>query len=311
MLNKQFKPILILIIFFLNFALPAHANFKENFKEGIKEFFLIGEKYLTDQEIEEEFINDNFLPALNEICDLHKQAYLLDDKNVQKGYKEFLENKNNMYKNRLFYENVNFWANDNKKILDYQLDKLFKEHEFYSYKSKYGTYKRNCLMIKREKLQEIGKQQIDEIYEMYAKWQRIADEVYHYSLAYESKKKTNYYKNKYGVSFGGNLDFLLVAPYGGPEIGKYYTTYMYLTVTQTIPGGVIVSSGVAPSVGYKPHFKHAFIVTNKNYVTRQNITGRFKYIGTYSYINSLNSKITVWKFVEIAPPTEKFYFIGK
>ena len=39
MLNKQIKPILILIILFLNFALPAHANFKENFKEGIKEFF--------------------------------------------------------------------------------------------------------------------------------------------------------------------------------------------------------------------------------------------------------------------------------
>ena len=31
--------LLILIILFLNFALPAHANFKENFKEGIKEFF--------------------------------------------------------------------------------------------------------------------------------------------------------------------------------------------------------------------------------------------------------------------------------
>ena len=292
-------------------ALSVNANLKESFKNEIKAFFKIGETYLTNQEIEEQYLNEKLLPALDEICSLHKKAYLIDDQDVQKGYKEFLSNKNNMYKNRVFYENVNFWANDNKQIFDYQIEKLYKDNMFYRYRSKYGTYENNHLYIKEEKFKEISKQQVDEINDMYEKWQKIADEVYRYSFAYELTKEKNYYKNKYGAVLGGQLDLLLLSPYGGPETSKYYNTHGYLTVTQAIPGGVIVSSGSAQAFGYQPHFKHAFIVTSKNYVTGQNITGNFQYVGTYSYINPLKARVTVWKFKELNPPSERFYFVSK
>ncbi len=292
-------------------TLSVNANIKEEFKNGVKAFFKIGETYLTNQEIEELYLNEKLLPALDEICSFHKKSYLIDDQDVQKGYKKFLSNKNNMYKNRVFYENVNFWANDNKKIFDYQIDKLYKDYEFYNYKSMYGTYEQKGLYIKEAKFKEISKQQVDEINDMYEKWQKIADEVYHYSFAYEMTKRQNYYKNKYGAVLGGQLDLLLLSPYGGPETGKYYNTHGYLTVTQAIPGGVIVSSGSAQAFGYQPHFKHAFIVTSKNYVTGQNITGNFQYVGTYSYINPLKARVTVWKFKELNPPSERFYFVAK
>lgn len=296
-------------LFLITFITCNVSYAKGNFKENLREFFQI-EDYVSKDEIENDFINNQYLKELDRVCEPHFKGYAIDNKEIQELYKKFKTNKNNMYQNRVLYETARDFANDNLGILENQLENLYKAHKSYEYSSKYGKYTYK-LHFSKDELESYGFEEINKVRDMYKEWQHIADEVYRYSFAYELTKEKNYYKNKYGAVLGGQLDLLLLSPYGGPETGKYYNTHGYLTVTQAIPGGVIVSSGSAQAFGYQPHFKHAFIVTSKNYVTGPNITGNFQYVGTYSYINPLKARVTVWKFKELNPPSERFYFVAK
>ena len=208
------------------------------------------------------------------------------------------------------YEIVQNFVLDNTKILETQLKNLYAAHNHYRYTSKYGKYS-YFLTFEDKELEKYGIVQIDKLKNMYNEWKRICDEVYNYSYNYEIKKRDNFYKTKYNTVYAGNIDILLLDPYKSPKVGEYYTTQMHLNIIQALDEGVLVSSGQAGAYGYQPHFKNAYILTNKSYVTGQNIVGHFQYIGTYTYSTALEVRNTVWKFKEIAPPSETFYFVCK
>ncbi|MBO5737839.1 hypothetical protein J6R97_00705 [bacterium] len=304
MKNKK----LILWILLVVILITQNSSFA-SFKEGVKSYFQL-EDFVSEEQAKQEFINEIFLKELDKACEPHLKAYEKDNKDIQDMYQKFKANKNNMYQNRLLYEMAHDFAKDNENIFETQLNNLFRAHNHYKYTSKYGRYS-YYLTFEDKELEQYGIVQIYKIKNMYKEWERIADEVWNYSYDYETKKRDNYYKSKYNAVYGGNIDTLLLAPYSSPKIGEYYTTQMHLNVLQALNGGVLVSSGQAHAYGYQPHFKNAYIVTNKSYVTGQNITGYFQYIGTYTYTTTLGAKNTVWKFKEITPPSDTFYFVHK
>lgn len=282
---------------------------KVNFKESLKSYFQV-EDYVSEEDAKKEFINDVYLKELDKIYNFLEEHYAQDNPKIQESYQKFLKNKNNMYDNRVLYESAKDFVDDYKKVSETQLKNLYAAHNHYRYTSKYGRYS-YFLTFEDKELEQYGIVQIYKIKNMYNEWQKIADEVYNYSYEYETKKRDNFYRNKYNAVYGGDIDILLLDPYKSPKVGQYYTTQMHLNIIQALGGGVLVSSGQASAYGYRPHFKNAYIVTNKAYITGQNIAGHFQYLGTYTYTTALGARNTVWKFKEINPPSDTFYFIYK
>ncbi len=301
------KKIFILLSVFLIACNISYA--RVDVKEGIKSFCQV-EDYVSEDDVKKEYINNTFLKEFDKIYEFHKEYYGKEDLRIQELYQKFLKNKNNMHDNRVLYETANDFVDDYMKVLETQLKNLYAAHKHYQYTSKYGRYS-YYLTFEDNELENYVILKINKIKDMYNNWKNIANEVYQYSYDYETKKRDNYYKNKYNAVYGGNIDVLLLDSYGSPKIGYYYTTQMHLNILQAINGGILVRSGQASAYGYQPHFKNAYIITNKAYVTGQNITGRFQYIGTYSYTNTLGAKNTVWKFKELTPPSDTFYFVYK
>ena len=311
LLNKESRSIIknVVILSLITVVTCNISYAKVNFKEGLKSYFQ-AEDYVSEEDARNKFINDVYLKELDKIYELHQKAFDVDNPKIQSLYEKFKKNKNNMYDNRYLYETAHDFVSDNTKILEAQLKNLYAAHNHYSYTSKYGKYS-YFLTFEDKELEQYGIVQIYKLKNMYNEWKKIADEVYKYSYNYETKKRDNFYKNKYNAVYGGDIDILLLDPYKSPKVGQYYTTQMHLNIIQALGGGVLVSSGQASAYGYRPHFKNAYIVTNKSYVTGQNIAGHFQYLGTYSYTTAFGARNTVWKFKEITPPSDTFYFVYK
>lgn len=141
---------------------------------------------------------------------------------------------------------------------------------------------------------------------------RIASEVYKYSVNYETKNLTKIKKTTGFIPDGNILSVLL-----GYKAPTKNSVYFYkanpvprLEVLQNIAGGLLIkprSQAVYYSYAGRP--KTIFVTTSKKFADDELIHNDmyFVYQGHYSYINALGTKNTVYRFKEISKNEYNIY----
>lgn len=262
----------------------------------------------------------------------------IDNKELDDIYKEFQENKNNIYNNKILYDNL-------YEDFIFYYDKLSEKYVDDIYKNGYKQYiddflsqfprDWNVMCLKNDKYscvlsynipnleylkswEELKDKTINDknldvgniynvINEYKTKATSIAQQIQDYSIKYETNKVKNFYKSKYlNISNSGIMLEDIIVGNDVPQKNEYYDSYMPLEIVQVMPNGVIVKNSFS-----EWNSKYIFVLTNKNYVDKQLIQGRFLYRGIYRYKTVLGSTATIYKFEEIPYPTGEYYFINK
>jgi len=243
---------------------------------------------------------------------LWSNAIKADKDNIDKDYKQFLVNKNNMQNNYKTYKKLIAYSNQYNEVsegLKGSIKDLFEKYYLADFPVK--TFSEYLIYLKTN-IPEANKYLIlcnDAAWnaKIYIKY---ADEIKSYSANYEKLKQKNHPDPKI---YRYSIEDLLVYKYTAfnkehfYQLYNDYGAYMILKVIQTVPNGVLVEKPYVDTFG-EP--KTIFIRTNKQFADGEVIKQQINlvYTGYYSY-NSLLGVRKVWAFKEVNPVTQKYYFL--
>lgn len=284
-----------------NFIVGKYGNPQENFKKLNTEVAKTCETFLNKQ-----------IKYKNGQNILYINAIKTDKANIDKVYKDFLVNKDNMQNNYKTYEKLIEYSNQYNEVsegLKATLKDLFEKYYVVDFPVKtFSEY----LIFAKNNIPEANKYLAlcnDAAWNAKV-YKKQADEIMSYSVNYEKLKQKNHPDSQI---YKYSIEDLLVNKYTTfykehiYQLYNDYGPYMILKVIQSLPGGILVQKPYSNNFG-EP--KTVFIKTNKQFADGEVIKEQIylAYTGYYSY-NSFLGVRKVWAFKEVNPAHQKYYFI--
>lgn len=302
-MKRKLQILLLILVLSTSFFNTSFALTKSEIKSNIKPFFETEEAQNARKEEEQaKQLYDKYFLELETRFKKWRELENSDNARLQKEYRIYLNNKNNMEYNRNLCDMLDEWEKEYKIIIE-NVDKEYKQ----TYDKMSGTgvsndefkiFKANNSNLEGFKFSSMVQEKLKAI-------DKINEEVSTYSYTYEHKKVANFLATHKRKKLCGQIANLVYMPAAGsPQIGCLYSYNLRvsfpLVVLQSTPNGILITGDY--TIGYTNTMRNAFIQTNKRFVDNQILRdyGMYEYVGIMNYRNVLGGQNTVWKFRQLS-----------